>query len=384
MLSQQDALNKLRDLAEGVACLQRHFAEPPPEAAPLTKLTVTASDPQVAAADAEAASAAATVAEDKLAAKMAQLGAAEKRIAEAEQQAAQAAVTTKALEEKLTSQNERLREMEKQIADAGNRSAEAERRAAAAERRAAEVESRATAARMDLDELEGNRQATLAEIQKEKAVFARIKEALAKAEKTIADARPHAQRAEELKDIATKLDQRKMELDAKAADVAKWSAAAAAASHLKEKLWPGWLRAGSLATWEEKLEAAISSGAATPTAALLFAAIHGYTAAIKDVDLKLLHDSLREVSRRLLAWLKENGLDDSAVVETAGQWAAEINRECQPRAEVEIPVLGAPATNQWMIFRPRPGVNSPDVLTVQTWCVRNAQKQPIHRAEITV
>ena len=381
MLSQQDALNKLRDLAEGVACLQRHFAEPPPEAAPLTKLTVTASDPQVAAAD---ASAAPTVAEEKLAAKIAQLAAVEKRIADAEQQASQAAAAAKTSEEKLTSQNERLREMEKQIADARKRSYEAESRAATTEQSAADAKFRLAEADRSLGELEESRRALLELIEKEKFDFSRLKEALNKAEKTIADSKLHARRADELKAEAARLDALKLELKAKENDVAKWSAAAAAASHLKEKLWPGWLRAGSLATWEEKLEAAISSGAATPTAALLFAAIHGYTAAIKDADLKLLHDSLREVSRRLLAWLKENGLDESAVVETAGQWAAEINRECQPRAEVEIPVLGAPATNQWMIFRPRPGVNSPDVLTVQTWCVRNAQKQPIHRAEITV
>jgi DNA repair exonuclease SbcCD ATPase subunit len=381
MLSQQDALNKLRDLAEGVACLQRHFAEPPPEAAPLTKLTVTASDPQVAAAD---ASAAATVAEEKLAAKIAQLAAVEKRIADAEQQASQAAAAAKTSEEKLTSQNERLREMEKQIADARKRSYEAESRAATTEQSAADAKFRLAEADRSLGELEESRHALLKVSVKEKFDFSRLKEALNKAEKTIADSKLHARRADELKAEAARLDALKLELKAKENDVAKWSAAAAAASHLKEKLWPGWLRAGSLATWEEKLEAAISSGAATPTAALLFAAIHGYTAAIKDADLKLLHDSLREVSRRLLAWLKENGLDESAVVETAGQWAAEINRECQPRAEVEIPVLGAPATNQWMIFRPRPGVNSPDVLTVQTWCVRNAQKQPIHRAEITV
>jgi hypothetical protein len=156
------------------------------------------------------------------------------------------------------------------------------------------------------------------------------------------------------------------------------------ANHLKENLWPDWLRAGSLAVWKEKLETTISSGNATPAAALLFAALHGYTAATKDSDLKLLHDSLREVSRRLFLWLKEIALDDYDAVETAGQWAAEINRECQSRAEVEIPALGAPATNQWMIFRPRPGVNSPDVASVQTWCVRNAQKQPVHRAEVTV
>lgn len=372
----------LRDLADGVSRLQRHFTEPPPEAATLTNLAVTTSDTQVPA---EAASAAAAVAEEKLAAKMAQLGEVEKRIADAEQQAARAAsAAAKALDEKIAAKNTQLSEVEKQIADARSRAKEAESRAATTEQSAADAQFRLAEADRSLGELEESRHATLALIKKEKVDFSRLQEALNKAEKTIADSKLHAQRADELKAEAARLDALKLELKAKENDVAKWSAAAAAANCVKEKLWPDWLRAGSLAAWEEKLEAAISSGAATPAAALLFAAIHGYTAATKDSDLKLLHDSLREVSRRLFPWLKENGLDDNAVVETAGHWAAEINRECQPRAEVEIPVLGAPATNQWMIFRPRPGVNSPDVINVQTWCVRNAQKQPIHRAEISV
>lgn len=380
-LSQQDALNVVRDLADKVARLERHFLEPAPDAGPSPTLTEPApNDP----ASMETVAAAKAL-EDNLAAKAAQLDEVEKRIAEAERRAVEAAsAAARALEEKLASKKEKLGEVEKQIADARLRAEESESRAATTEQSAADAKLRLAEADRSLGELEESRHATLALMEKEKADFSRLKEALSKAEKTIAESKQHAQRADELKAEAAEIAQRKRDVEAKAANVEKWSAAAGAANHLKEKLWPGWLRAGSLASWKEKIEDAIASGSATPAAALLFAAIHGYTAATKDSDLKLLHDSLREVSRRLFPWLKENGLDDSAAVETAGQWAVEINRECQPRAEVEIPSLGAPATNQWMIFRPRPGVNSPDVLSVQTWCVRNAQKQPIHRAEITV
>ena len=261
-----------------------------------------------------------------------------------------------------------------------------------------ELEARAKQAQANLDEanlsqnaLEEDQKATRREMESEAAKLSELRSKLPKAEELIKVAAQHeataAQlelRKQEIDAFAEKLDQQRRELEAKAADVARWSAAFKEANHLKEKLWPDWLRAGNLTVWKEKLEAAISSGNATPAAALLFASLHGYTAATKDSDLKLIHDSLREVSRRLFSWLKENALNDHDAVETAGQWAAEINRECQSRAEVEIPALGAPATNQWMIFRPRPGVNSPDVASVQTWCVRNAQKQPVHRAEVIV
>lgn len=261
-----------------------------------------------------------------------------------------------------------------------------------------EMETRSKQAQAALDEafrsqdaLEQDQKETRRQMEKEAARLSTLRSELTKAEELIKAASQHEQtaaklerRKRELASEAAQIDERRRDVEAKAADVARWSAASDEANHLKEKLWPGWLRAGSLAVWKEKLETAISSGSATPAAALLFAALHGYTAATKDSDLKLLHDSLREVSRRLFVWLKENGLDDHDAVETAGQWAAEINRECQSRAEVEIPSPGAPATNQWMIFRPRPGVNSPDVANVQTWCVRNAQKQPVHRAEVTV
>ena len=261
-----------------------------------------------------------------------------------------------------------------------------------------ELETRAKQAQAIFDEaclsqnaLEEDQKAVRRAMESEAAKLSALRSELSKAEELIKAAVQHKRtaaqlelRKQEIDASAEKLNIQQQYLEAKAADVARWSAASHEANHLKEKLWPDWLRAGSLAVWKEKLEAAISSGNATPGAALLFAALHGYTAATKDSDLKLLHDSLREVSRRLFSWLKENALDDHDAVETAEQWAAEINRECQSRAEVEIPVLGAPATNQWMIFRPRPGVNSPDVASVQTWCVRNAQKQPVHRAEVTV
>lgn len=191
------------------------------------------------------------------------------------------------------------------------------------------------------------------------------------------------QRAEFEKQAAD-LALRSEELAAQQEDVARWSEAARGAEHLQEELWPEWLRSGQLSEWKDRLQIAILSGESTPSAALFFAALHGYTAATRDSDTKALHDSLRDVSRRLFTWLREQALDECEVMEVGAQWAEEINRECRSNAEIEIPILGAPATNQWMIFRPKPGMNSPDVVSVQTWCVRNSQKQPVHRAEITV
>ncbi len=316
MLTQAQALETLRELAEGIDRLKSHFEQQTVE---------PAAEPAAAHVEPEATA-----------------------IVEATTREENAAT--------LETKNERLRQVEAEIAQAELKRTELDAALAAIQTRL---------------------QSSSGQLEKEEARLSRLNEQREKAEAMIEAASLHEQ-------TAVELDRRREELDLKAADIARWSAASDAANHLKEKLWPGWLRAGSLAVWKEKLEAAISSGTATPAAALLFSALHGYTAATKDTDLKLLHDSLREVSRRLFPWLKENGLHEIAAVETAGQWAAVINQECQGRAEVEIPEPGAPATNQWMIFRPRPGVNSPDVASVQTWCVRNAQKQPIHRAEVTV
>lgn len=337
MLSQDEAIKTLRDLAEGVARLEQFFGDgkAEPQATPAETTPTIAATPSPA-----------------------------KEVSAFE------TAPSALLEADVATRKEQLRELEERAAQAESRLAEADRTVA---------------------ELEANRKAISDLTEREKTELARLKDARAKAEQMIQAASQHEEKAaqidhreKELDAEATRLNQLRQELEAKAADVARWRAEADEAAHLKEKLWPDWLRAGSLAVWKEKLEDAISSGSATPVAALLFSALHGYTAATKDSDLKLLHDSLREVSRRLFPWLKENGLDEHGAVETGGQFADEINRECQSRAEVEIPALGAPATNQWMIFRPKPGVNSPDVAGVQTWCVRNAQKQPIHRAEITV
>ncbi|MEI7773534.1 MAG: hypothetical protein WCK17_02050 [Verrucomicrobiota bacterium] len=267
----------------------------------------------------------------------------------------------------------------------------AERRAVEAEERAEKTESRLNEAKLLLQDVETRHKEILEQLAQDNEALSALKEALRKAEEIIASSKQHETVEEELAEKRTqieaeaaKLEQRAQVVGVQEASVDAWRKAADAANYLKEQLCPHWLRAGSLSEWEEKLEVAIATGVATSTAALLFAAIHGYTAATRDADPKLLHDSLREISRRLFAWFKENGLNQQDAVETAGLWAVEINRECHANAEVEIPSIGAPATNQWMIFRPRPGVNSPDVESVQTWCVRDARRIPVHRAEITV
>ena len=95
-------------------------------------------------------------------------------------------------------------------------------------------------------------------------------------------------------------------------------------------------------------------------------------------------NALRDVSRRLFAWLKERNVSDYDASAVAQSWAEQINRECAGRCEIEVPVPGSPAQSQTMLYQPRPGVSAQSVLTVQSWCVRGAKREVIHRANVTV
>jgi len=157
----------------------------------------------------------------------------------------------------------------------------------------------------------------------------------------------------------------------------------AIAQALSDRLWPVWLKAEDMGEWKMAIESALADNTSSPAVGLLFAAIHSFSAAMHDEDPKTLHDSLRDVGRRLYAWLLDAGRTDEEASTIAEKWAKSINEECRGRGEIEVPVPGHAANNQWMIFQPRGG-SSPDVLSVRSWCVRDSLKRPVHRAEVTV
>lgn len=148
-----------------------------------------------------------------------------------------------------------------------------------------------------------------------------------------------------------------------------------------ERIWPRFLLTAPFAGWKTLIETALLQETPPASAALLFANLHGYTACLLEADQKYLRDVLRDISRFLLAWLKEDGHDEGAAYQVALTWAEALNGECAGKCVVEMPEPGTPANNQWMTFPPRGG-SSPDVLTVKTWCVRDAQNRVIHRAEV--
>jgi hypothetical protein len=155
--------------------------------------------------------------------------------------------------------------------------------------------------------------------------------------------------------------------------------------HWLENLMPGWLCEESISPWRDALmHDAQHANTSSNAAGLLFATLSLYSYAQRDTDARTVADALREVGRRLYAWIKECGHDDQLASQVAQSWADAINRECAGRCEVEVPVPGAPASNQTMNFRPRPGVSAQTVINVQFWCVRGAKREVIHRAEVTV
>ncbi len=152
-----------------------------------------------------------------------------------------------------------------------------------------------------------------------------------------------------------------------------------------ESLLPTWLREDSIAPWRDAMmEDAQHPSASSTAAGLLFATLSLYTYAQRDTDARAVADALRDVGRRLFAWLKERNLGDYDASVVAQAMAEQINRECSGRCELEVPVPGSAAQNQTMLYQPRPGVSAQSVLTVQSWCVRGAKREVIHRATITV
>ena len=152
-----------------------------------------------------------------------------------------------------------------------------------------------------------------------------------------------------------------------------------------ESLLPTWLREESIAPWRDAMmEDAQHPSASSTAAGLLFATLSLYTYAQRDTDARAVADALRDVGRRLFAWLKERNLGDYDASAVAQAMAEQINRECSGRCELEVPVPGSAAQNQTMLYQPRPGVSAQSVLTVQSWCVRGAKREVIHRATITV
>ena len=155
------------------------------------------------------------------------------------------------------------------------------------------------------------------------------------------------------------------------------------ASELLRKLWPVWLCSEDLRHWKEVIEKDVFLENSPPSFALLFAAIHNYSASQRDPDSRILLDSLRDLGRRLYQWLKDLGEREESMAVIAEAWATAINAECGERCSVQIAVPGNPADAKWMNFTPKTG-SSPDVTNVRSWCVSDNQGRPIHRAEIAV
>ena len=182
---------------------------------------------------------------------------------------------------------------------------------------------------------------------------------------------------------AANADQKLDELHSLEAEYTGYREAHAAAGRLVALIWPSWVLTGEFSRWREKLESGIYAPEAPASAMLLFSAIHGYNAALREAgDSRVLLDSLRELSRRLFTWLRELGDRESEAAAHAQEWAVQINRECTGKAEVEVPIPGNPADTSWMLFPPRTGGS--DIVSIQTWCVRDGQKRPINKAQVTV
>jgi len=155
------------------------------------------------------------------------------------------------------------------------------------------------------------------------------------------------------------------------------------AAELLRKLWPKWLSHAGLRTWKEALERGVFAEDSPPSFCLLFAALHSYSAAMRDPDNRILLDSLRDLGRRLYQWLKDQDQSEESIAEVVGAWAEAINGECEGKCSVQVAVPGNPANTKWMNFTPKSG-SSPDVASVRSWCVIDSQGRPIHRAEVIV
>jgi len=152
-----------------------------------------------------------------------------------------------------------------------------------------------------------------------------------------------------------------------------------------EDLLPLWMEDASLLAQKKSLFNDLDKGGSTHNSAgLLIATLILYTFAAKDADPRALQDSVRDLGRRLLSWIRDRGYEDSLAAEMAHDWAILINKECLSRCEIEVPTPGAPAMNHTMNFRPRAGVTAQTVSGVNAWCVRGGKREVVHRAEVTV
>ncbi len=212
----------------------------------------------------------------------------------------------------------------------------------------------------------------------------RLKEEIAGLNSSLTEARGLIEQADKLRQLQEENTHATAELASKSAEFEDYRRAGEKASVLLKLIWPQWMRDDSVAGWRARIESQIFGADATAPLGLLFAALHTYSAAVRDLDPRTLHDALRDVGRRLYAFLRESqSASEIECAQAAEQWAAAINQECAGRGEVEVPVPGNAANSQWMIFQPRGG-SSPDVTSVRSWCVRDAQKRPVHRAEVIV
>jgi len=152
---------------------------------------------------------------------------------------------------------------------------------------------------------------------------------------------------------------------------------------MRERIWPPWMLNPEFENWKVDLEKSIITPDSPPSVGLLFAAIHSHSAAIRDTDPKTLIDSLRDIGRRLYAWLRDRGLSEEECADASEEWGKAINQHCAGAAKVDVPRPGNAAEVSWMTFQPRGG-SAPDVVSVRNWCVRDAQSRPAHRAEVIV
>jgi hypothetical protein len=237
------------------------------------------------------------------------------------------------------------------------------------------LESRKTGLEVEVADLESSLQKACSQLVELESKKASITEELGEC-RSLAEQADAIHSLEEERDL---LIVKESELIGRCEELRKRNAVA---QSLLDRLWPTWFKADAMAEWKAEIETGISSDS-SPATGLLFAALHSFSAALHDEDPKTLHDSLRDVGRRLYAWLRDKGITDEDASTIAETWARSINQECLGRGEIEVPVPGHAANNQWMIFQPRGG-SSPDVLSVRSWCVRDSLKRPVHRAEVTV
>ncbi len=212
----------------------------------------------------------------------------------------------------------------------------------------------------------------------------RLEERAEAARQRLAETQSQAEAADQrLAELTRRGETERATLDAKAEAVRAELATLAQVRRVQEKIWPRFLLAadGPFVPWKDRLERALLAERTPAAAALLFANLHAYTACLLEADQKYLRDTLRDVSRFLLAWVKEDGADERAAGAVAQQWADAFNVECADRVVLEVPEPGMPINTQWMNFVPRGGA-SPDVVQVVTWCVRDGQRRVVHRAEV--